>query len=228
MRLALGVPAAVLGASYIGFGALVQQVGLDLWHGLVSILTAWALPGQVALVDLYGGGASIFAIGVAVALTNARLLPMALTLVPLMRSPGTPRWQYYLSAHWIAVTGWALAMRDCPGMPVAQRLPYFTGAVLVLWSVSMLGACLGYSLAGGVPYFITLGMVFLNPVYFMLVVAGDVRVPSRVMAAVLGMFAGPLLYLATPDWSLLITGLGAGTLAYLLGRLLSNRRPGRV
>lgn len=219
VRLALGVPAAVLGASYIGFGALVQQVGLDLWHGLASVVTAWALPGQVALVDLYGDGASIFAIGVAVALTNARLLPMALTLVPLMRSPGTPRWQYYLSAHFIAVTGWALAMRDCPSMPAVQRLPYFTGMVLVLWFASMLGMCLGYSLAGSVPYFITLGMVFLNPVYFMLVVAGDVRLPSRVMAAVLGTIAGPLLYLVTPDWSLLVTGLGVGTLAYLLGRL---------
>ena len=223
LRLALGVPATVLGASYVGFGAMAQQVDLAMWHAVASVVTAWALPGQVALVDLYGAGASLFAIAVAVALTNARLLPMAITLVPLMRAPGTPRWQYYAAAHFIAVTGWALAMRDCPAMPLRQRLPYFMGVVLVLWTVSMLGACLGYALAGNVPVYITLGLVFLNPVYFMLVVAGDVRIPSRIIAAVLGACAGPLLYLVTPDWSLLLTGLGAGSLGFALGRLWPRR-----
>ena len=218
IRLALGVPATVLAASYVGFGAMAQQVDLAMWHAVASVVSAWALPGQVALVDLYGAGASLFAIAVAVALTNARLLPMAITLVPLMRAPGTPQWQYYAAAHFIAVTGWALAMRDCPALPLRQRLPYFMGVVLVLWTVSMLGACLGYALAGNVPAYITLGLVFLNPVYFMLVVAGDVRIPSRILTAVLGACAGPLLYLVTPDWSLLLTGLGAGSLGFLLGR----------
>jgi predicted branched-subunit amino acid permease len=218
LRLAFGVPATVLGASYVGFGAMVHQAGLELWHGVASVVSAWALPGQIALVDLYGDGASLLAIAIAVAVTNARLLPMAITLVPLMRSPGTPRWRYYLAAHFIAVTGWALAMRDCPAMPAAQRLPYFAGVVMVLWCVSMLGASLGFFLVGGVPAYVTLGLVFLNPVYFMLVIAGDVRIPSRVIAALLGAVAGPLLYMATPDWSLLLTGLGAGSLAYVLGR----------
>lgn len=217
-RLAVGVPAAVLGASYLGFGALVQQVDLAIWHALFSIATGWALPGQVALVELYADGASILAIAAAVALTNARLLPLAITLMPLLRAPGTPRWQHYLAAHWIAVTGWALAMRDCPAMPPVQRLPFFMGINLTLWTASMLGAGLGFALAGTVPGYVTLGLVFLNPVYFMLVVAGDVRGVARVLAAVLGAVAGPLLYLATPDWSLLLTGVGAGSLAYLIGR----------
>ncbi len=217
-RLALGVPAIVLSASYLGFGALVQQVDLEIWHALFSVLTAWALPGQVALVELHAGGASILAIAVAVALTNARLLPMVITLMPLLRAPGTARWRYYLAAHWVAVTGWALAMRDCPAMAPAQRRPYFMGISLTLWSVSMMGAALGFALAGSVPGYVTLGLVFLNPVYFMLVMAGDVRGASRTMAVVLGALAGPLLYLATPDWSLLLAGVGAGSLAYLLGR----------
>ena len=188
------------------------------WHGLFSIATAWALPGQVALVELYGGGASILVIATAVALTNARLLPMAITLIPLIRAPGTPRWQYYLAAHWIAVTGWALAMRNCPAMPPPQRLPFFMGVVLLLWSFSMLGAGVGFTLAGTVPAYVTLGLVFLNPVYFMLVVAGDVRGISRTTAAVLGAICGPLVFLVTPEWSLLLTGVGAGSLAYLCGR----------
>ncbi len=217
------MPALVLSASYVGFGALVQQVDLEIWHALFSILTAWALPGQVALVELYADGASILAIALAVALTNARLLPMAITLIPLTRTPGTPRWQYYVAAHWIAVTGWALAMRHCPALPPAQRLPFFMGAVLVLWTSSMLGAGLGFGLAESVPNYVTLGLVFLNPAYFMLVVAGDVRGIARVTAAVLGALGGPALYLLTPDWSLLLTGVGAGTLAYFAGQWRAGR-----
>ncbi len=217
------MPAVVLSASYLGFGALAQQVDLEIWHALFSVVTAWALPGQVALVELYADGASILAIAVAVALTNARLLPMAITLMTLVRAPGTPRWQYYLAAHWVAVTGWALAMRDCPAMPPEQRRPFFMGISLVLWTVSLLGTALGFALAGSVPSYITLGLVFLNPIYFMLVVAGDVRGVSRILAAVLGALAGPLLYLATPDWSLLLTGVGVGSLAYLVGQARAGR-----
>jgi len=222
-RLAMGVPAIVLSSSYVGFGALVQQVDLEIWHVLFSVVTAWALPGQIALIELYSDGAGILAIATAVALTNARLLPMVITLMPLLRAPGTANWRYYLAAHWIAVTGWALAMRDCPAMPPAQRRPYFMGISLTLWICSTLGAGLGFTLAGSVPKFITLGLVFLNPVYFMLVVAGDVRGVSRILAAVLGALAGPLLYLAVPDWSLLLAGVGAGSLAYFIGRARAGR-----
>ena len=47
-REAFGVPAIVLGASFLGFGALVREAGLSPWHGLLSTALGWALPGQVA------------------------------------------------------------------------------------------------------------------------------------------------------------------------------------
>ena len=53
---AAGMPALVLGASYIGFGSLVRESGIGLGLGLFSTLSAWALPGQVALIELYGVG----------------------------------------------------------------------------------------------------------------------------------------------------------------------------
>lgn len=222
-RRAFGVPAVVLGASFIGFGALVQQAGLTLWHGLFSTATGWALPGQVALVELYALGASLAAITVAVGLSNARLLPMAITLMPIVRAPGTPRWRYYLFAHFIAVTGWAAAMRDCPSLPADQRLPYFAGFAATLWSVTLATTAVGFLAAGGVPPSVTLALVFINPIYFMLVVIGDVRGRPRVLAAALGTVCGPALYLVTPDWSLLLTGALAGSAAFVIGRWGSLR-----
>ncbi|TQV79619.1 AzlC family ABC transporter permease [Denitrobaculum tricleocarpae] len=213
-RESIGVPMLVLCGSYLGFGALVQESGLAIWHGLFSTLTSWALPGQVALVELYSVGAPLLVIASAVALTNARLLPMAMTLMPTIRGANAPRWVYYAAAHVIAVTGWAAAMRVCPTLPTEQRLAYFAGFSGTLW-ISTLGAtAIGFALANTVPAYVTLGLVFLNPIYFMLVFASDLRQRSRMLALVFGAVIGPPLYLWSPDWSLVVAGLAAGTLAY--------------
>src|SRR3546814_14400379 len=53
-----GVPMIVLGASYVGFGSLVHGAGLDVWLGLFSTFTGWALPGQIVVIELYSLGGS--------------------------------------------------------------------------------------------------------------------------------------------------------------------------
>jgi len=217
-RHACGVPAIVLGGSFVGFGALAHQVGLALWHALFSTATGWALPGQIAMVELYAVGASLLVIAVAVGLTNARLLPLTVTLIPLLRAPGVPRWHYYAISHFIAVTGWVAAMRVCPTMRTEQRLPYYAGFAGILWVISLLATWAGFALAGAVPTYVTLGLVFINPIYFMLIMAADVRDRTRVLATLFGAVGGPALYLLTPDWSLLIAGVVGGTLGYLIGR----------
>jgi predicted branched-subunit amino acid permease len=213
-RLTLGAPGIVLGASYLGFGALVRASGLGVDLALFSTLTAWALPGQVALVELYGVGASLAVIVAAVALTNARLMPMAMALMPQLRRPGTPRWHYYAAAWLVAVTGWVYAMRRCPSLP-PERLPYFVGISGSLWAICLVMTAIGYFLAGAVPPAVSLGLVFLNPIYFMLVLTSDLRDRARLRAMALGAVLGPVLHLVTPDWGLLLTGLVAGTAAYL-------------
>ena len=224
LRRALGVPALVLASSFLGFGALVQQVGLDIWHGLFSTATAWALPGQVAVLELYAVGASLVAIGGVVALVNARLLPMTITLMPLLRGPRWPIWAYYLAANWIAVTAWAAAQRDCPALPEEERLPYFFGMSMLLWGATLATTTIGFYLADSVPFAVTLGLVFVNPIYFMLVFAADVRARPRVLALILGALAGPPLFLLDPEWSLPAAGVLAGSVALLLDRLVSRRR----
>lgn len=215
-RESIGVPMLVLCGSYLGFGALVRESGLAIWHGLFSTLTSWALPGQVALIELYSVGAPLLVIASAVALTNARLLPMAMTLMPTIRGANAPRWTYYVAAHVIAVTGWAAAMRVCPTLPTEQRLAYFAGFSGTLWVSTLCATAIGFALADTVPAYVTLGLVFLNPIYFMLVFASDLRQRSRMLALVFGALIGPPLYLWSPDWSLVIAGLAAGTLAYAL------------
>lgn len=223
-RDALDAPALVLGASYVGFGSLCRESGLTLIQGLTSTTTAWALPGQVAMVELYGVGASFVAIDLAVALANARLLPMTVTLMPLMRSAGTPRWRAYLAAHFVAVTAWAQGMQRCPDLPREQRLPYFFGFATTLWLVTLVGTVVGFFAAGQLPAAVSLGLVFLNPLYFMLIFLVDLRQRLRALALGLGAVLGPALATMAADWALPLTGLVAGSAAFLIDRHLGRRR----
>ena len=45
-------------------------------------------------------------------------------------------------------------------------------------------------------------------------VLGDLRLPARRDALLLGALLGPPLFLLDPDWSLLLTGLIGGSLAF--------------
>jgi predicted branched-subunit amino acid permease len=213
----------VLGSSYLGFGSLVHGAGLDVWPGLFSTFTGWALPGQIVVIELYSLGGALFVVAAAVAMTNARLLPMTVALMPYLRAPGTPRWRYYLVAHFVAVTAWAAAMRVCPTLPPGQRLPYFAGFGAALWSMCLMATATGFYLAGGLPGVVTLGLVFLNPIYFMLVFVADARHRGRILALAVGALLGPPLHLVSADWGLLITGVLAGSIAFGADRLLPVR-----
>lgn len=217
-REAFGAPALVLGASFVGFGSLVRVSGLSAGMGLFSTVTSWALPGQIALVELYAAGVSLASLAAAVALTNVRLMPMVAALMPQLARPGLPRWKLYAAAHLVAVTGWVAAMRRCPSMPRDQRLSYLMGFSGTLWVTTMVCTLAGFLLADSVPPYVTLGLVFLNPIYFMLVLSADLKNRRRMLALVLGAAGGPIFHLLTPEWGLLITGLVAGTLAFVAGR----------
>jgi len=220
LRDIVGAPALVLAATYLGFGSLVRVSEWPLWLGLLNTITGWAIPGQIVLVELFASGGSLLAVAIAVWLTNMRLLPMTLAMMPMMMTPGTPRWRYYVAAHFIAVTGWVQAMRECPLLPVEERLPYFVGFAGSLFVMTIGATALGFVLAGSVPTSVSLGLVFLNPIYFMLVFAADARSRARVIALILGAVAGPLFHMVSPTWGLMLTGCIAGTVAFFGDRLL--------
>lgn len=223
VREALGLPGLVLLASYVGFGSLVSETGFGLLKGLVSTATSWALPGQVALVEMSAVGTSVVTITLAVALTNARLMPMCVTLVPLFRRPGSPLWKTYLLANFIAVTSWANAMRRMPGMPREVRLAWLAGYGCTLWAITMAGTAVGFFAAGLLPQPVTLGLVFLNPLYFLLLFAQDTASRAKLLALVFGAVTGPLLHLAVPGYGLLLTGVLAGSSAFLADLVLERR-----
>ena len=222
-RESLGAPAVVLSASFVGFGSLVRGSGLDLGHALFSTATAWALPGQIATIELTAAGATLLAIAIATALSNARLTPMILALIPQLAAPGRRRWQFYLVAHVVAITSWLHAMRRVPDLPAGQRLPFVAGFGTTLWLLTLAATAIGYVSAAQVPSWLSLGLVFLTPVYFTLVLIGDVKSRVRALSLAFGACLGPLFHLVSTEWGLLLTGLVGGTAAFVLGRPRSRQ-----
>jgi predicted branched-subunit amino acid permease len=219
---AFGVPAAILFAGMLGFGAMGQANGLDIWLTSATSFFMFALPGQVVLVEMLVLSASGVTIAVAVTLTATRFFTMCLTLFPQFPEKQRSSF-YYLVVHFVAMTAWAVSMRDFPKMKPEDRLSYFTGFAFVCWAVSTPATVLGYLVAGQVPSYINLGLVFINPLFFLLTFT-EVKPRANRMAILLGGPIGLLSYLWFPDYSLLIAGLFGGTMAYMIDKHFRNRQ----
>lgn len=224
LREALGAPVLVLLAGMVGFGASCRANGLDIWAASATSLLMFALPGQVVMLEMMVTGSSLLAIALAVSLTSTRFITMAVTLFPQLhqrdRSP-----KLYAAVHMMAMTAWAVSMREFAKMSAQHRLSYFVGMALPCWLVSLPGTALGYVVAGHVSLPVTLGLLFINPLFFLLTFT-EVKPWVNRIAIVLGCLLGPVFYLLDRDSSLLTTGLVAGTAAYWLDRtLLRPRKP---
>jgi predicted branched-subunit amino acid permease len=226
IRDAMGAPVLVLFAGMVGFGAMGRTHGFDAWMTGLTSLLMFALPGQVVMLEMFISGSSLLAIGFAVTLTSTRFVTMVVTLFPqLHRRDRNPL--LYLWVHMLAMTAWAVSMREFPRMRPQHRLNYFIGLALPCWLISPLGTVLGYYVAGWVPTPVTLALVFINPLFFLLTFT-DVKPWGNRLAIGLGCLLGPLFFMMDADSSLLLTGLVGGTAAYLIDRRWLRPRPVEV
>lgn len=223
MRDALGVPAAVLAAGMLGFGALAFESGLNVLLAALCTAGIWALPGQVVLIEMHVAGAPGTLTVLAVMLTAARFLPMTISIMPVIREPSSRRTAVYGAAQFLAMTSWAWTMRRSLDFPREVRLAYFVGFAGTCWAVGVAATVAGYYLAGSFPPLMRLGFVFLNPAYFVVLLVGEARTSLSIAALVCGATAGPLMYLLDPQWSVPLAGLVGGTAAYFIQRAARGR-----
>jgi predicted branched-subunit amino acid permease len=223
---ASGAPVLVLFAGMVGFGAMGQTHGFDAWMTGLTSLLMFALPGQVVMLEMLVSGSSLLAIAFAVTLTSARFVTMVVTLFPQLHPQDRNR-GLYVWVHLLAMTAWAVSMREFPNMSPKYRLSYFIGLGLPCWMVALPATVLGYLAAGWVPAAVTLGLVFINPLFFLLTFT-EVKPWANRIAIVLGCLMGPAFFVLDADSSLLTTGLVAGTLAYAIDRKWLRPEPTEV
>ena len=226
MRDAAGAPALVLFAGMVGFGAMGKTNGFDVWFTTFTSFFMFALPGQVVLLEMAITGSSVFAIALAVTLTSTRFITMTVTLFPQFHQKDRNR-SLYASVHLLAMTAWAISMREFHAIETKHRLAYFVGLGFLCWLISIPGTILGYFLAGMVPPAITLGLVFINPLFFLLTFT-EVKPWINRIAILMGCIFGPIFFVIDRDTSLLTAGLVGGTLAYFIDRKLIRKKAGVI
>ncbi|MEM7222244.1 MAG: AzlC family ABC transporter permease [Pseudomonadota bacterium] len=214
---AAGFPSIVLFASMTGFGSLCRASDLSLAIALGATAGIWGLPGQLAMVELQLAGSELIAIVMAVSLANARFFPMALVILPLLRVGLTRKLWLFPMVQMMSLNPWAATLREAGRLSGRERRLYFVTFAAVCVTAALAGTAFGYLATGALPRPLTLGLIFLNPLFFALLFA-SLEGRSTVLALLLGAVVGPLLHLVSPDWGLMATGLLAGTAAFLLAR----------
>lgn len=226
LRDGIGVPAAVLFAGMLGFGALGHSIGLSLSLTGSTTIFMFALPGQIVFAEMVALGASAWLAGLAAMITAARFLPMTLTVLPQIPAEHQSRFRY-LTVHMLALTSWAVAMRDFPKMEPQYRQAYLIGMSAACYGCAIPGTFIGYLLAGQVPLPLTLALLFVNPLFFFLTFF-EVKPVANRLALVCGAAVGLSVYVIFPDYSILAAGAVGGSLAYGLNRWRERRAQGRL
>ncbi|MEM8837971.1 MAG: AzlC family ABC transporter permease [Pseudomonadota bacterium] len=221
------IPAFILMMSFVGFGALAREAGLTVTETMVLAVSTWALPSAVVVVGSVLGEAPFYAAAFAVALASVRLMPMTMSIVPVMRGPKTKLWHLVFASNFIAITAWVYAMNRLPQMDRDARLPFFLGFGVSLAIVNTVITGVSHTLVTALPDALTAGLLFLTPIYFLVSMTQASRVPAEYWAIGLGLILGPAFFVLNSETALLFSGLIGGTIAYLISRY-NRRKGGRI
>ena len=210
-------PAFALGASFIAIGALLKNLGFTVQESIFSTLLTYALPGSLVMAESMLVGASLVNIFLAVWLVNARLYPMTVSLMPLLMHQSQPRWKYYLSCHFIAVSAWLIMKSNYEKIEKENRIDFWIGIGTATWSIAILSTVIGYLAADYLNKDMMIGLAIVNPVYFMCMMIGAMKTIQIGVSVILGAILGPAFYFISPEWCILYGGFVAGTVAYFVG-----------
>ena len=210
-------PAIALTCCFIAIGALLKNLGFNIQESIFSTVLTYALPGSLVMAESMLIGASLLNIFLAVWIVNARLYPMAVSLFPLMMHKSQPKWKYYFSCHFIAVSAWLIMKSNYKKIPKEHRIDYWIGIGSAAMCASIFGTFIGFSFSEYLNKDMMMGLAILNPVYFLCMLVGASTTTPVTLSVLIGTVLGPIIYLFSPEWSILLTGVIGGSIAYLIG-----------
>ena len=220
---ALSLPAFILLFTMMGFGSLARGAGYDATMAAVASLLIWGLPGQLAMVELTVTGQGMLAIVVACSLANARFMPMVVSFLPMLGRQGESLPRMLLDAQMLSINSWAMCMREFPRVEASYRHRYYVIFASAILAAAIAGTLLGYHSSVLLPAPMVLGLIFVSPLFFALVLSA---VPGRAerISMLLGCAAIPLAHYLWPAVDLLVTGLVGGSLGFMIGNWLESSR----
>ena len=215
-------PAIALGASFIAIGALLKNLGFNIQESIFSTFLTYALPGSLVMAESMLIGASLVNIFLAVWLVNSRLFPMTVSIMPLLKHDSQPRWKYYISCHFVAVSSWLILKSNYEEIDRKYRIDFWIGIGTATWLIAIFSTVLGFYAADYLSKDMIIGLAIVNPIYFMCAMIGVMKTIQLSSAIILGAFLGPIFYFFSPEWSVLLGGLVAGSIAYFIGEVYDS------
>jgi len=212
-------PAIALGCCFVAIGALLKNIGFNIQESIFSTMLIYALPGSLVMAESILIGASLLSIFIAVWFVNARLYPMTVSLFPLMMDKSQPKWKYYLSCHFIAVSAWLIMKSNYKTIPKEHRIDYWIGIGSATWSIAVIGTFIGFFCSEYLNKDMMMGLAILNPVYFLCMMVGAAKTIQITLSVIFGILLGPIFYFISPEWSILSGGLVGGSIAYIIGEI---------
>jgi predicted branched-subunit amino acid permease len=206
--------------AYIPFGL---TIGAAMANAHVPLLVAWSSSpllfggaGQLLAVQLLGAGASSAVTVLAALVVNARFLLYSAALAPHVGDwPRRGRWAaaYLLADPVYALVAARFAASGGTGGP-RDRMAYYAGVGVTLWSAWLLLTGLGMLLAGVLPAGLRLDLA--APLTFLLLLLPMLHTRAAVVAAVAGGLAAAAAAGLPLGLNVLlgaVAGVAAGTLA---------------
>ena len=210
-------PALPLAACFVALGALLKDAGFNIQQSAASSFFTYALPGQLVMAESLLLGASIVNIFLAVWLVNFRLYPMTVSLFPLLEHKSQPKWKYYLSCHFLAVSSWLIAKDAYKKINPKYRIDFWIGIGTGTWLTAVLMTVIGYLAADLLNKEMLIGLAIVNPIYFFCMLIGSIKNIAIGTSVILGTILGPAFYLISPEWCILFGCVSAGIIAFFLG-----------
>jgi len=212
-------PALALGCCFIAIGALLKNLGFNIQESIFSTMLTYALPGSLVMAESLLVGGSLLNIFLAVWFVNARLYPMAVSLFPLMIHKSQPKWKYYFSCHFIAVSAWLIMKNNYKSVEKKHRIDFWIGIGCATWTIAVMATFIGFYASDYLNKNMMMGLAILNPIYFLCMMVSAMKTIQIITSVILGLLLGPIFYFLSPEWSILFGGLTGGTIAYFIGEL---------
>ena len=207
------LPSLGVGFTFFAYGTQSRLADFSAMEHFLSTSIVYAVPGMLALVELTASSSSLLNITVSVLLVNLRLMPMTMSLVPLIRTGKT--WRDTLVIHFVALTTWLTYFNHHSKIQKEKRGSFYVRLALTIWVISNCLGLVGYYVAGVVPDTVLTGLIFSNPLYFMCLLLGQMHKLQNFLAISVGALLLPIMIIYFADWSVLASGMIGGTIVYI-------------
>ena len=198
------------------FGAYLNSAGFDVYQSFLSSFFTFALPGQFVMAETLLAGGTLLNVFLAVLLTNARLYPMSVNIIPIIRNENISKFKQYIFCHFIAVTSWLNMLAIHKEIRQDDKFNYFVGLSGFLWANSVLCTVLGFLFSNLVSQEILIGLVFLNPMYFLIMTVSNLKEKMMITSVLIGAIFSLILNNFFQSWSVLLAGIFGGTIGYFI------------